>query len=97
MTGPKLDHTFPRSRSESAGVLQAAGGQPVCWASPRRACRPPGSVALAREAERGATPGSAALRCAECGAEMFPSLEQPQFNRAPRSPHCLPRMPWKIS
>ncbi len=81
MTGPKLDTRFPgraASRREFFKLLAAspllglaASGLPATW-----------QRALAREAERGATPGSAALRCAECGAEMFPSLEQPQFNAA---------------
>ena len=46
--------------------------------------------ALAREAERGAAPGSPAPHCRECGAKMLPSLEQPRFN-ALQEPALPPR------
>ena len=47
----------------------ASAGLPADW---RRA--------LAREAERRAGAGPAAPRCAACGTDVFPSLEQPRFN-----------------
>ena len=79
MTAKKLDPRFPdagASRREFFKLLAtspflglAAAGLPASW-----------QRALAHEAERGANAASAKLYCSDCGAEMLPSLGQPQFS-----------------
>ena len=79
MTGRRPDTHIPdrgASRREFFKLLAASpllgvasSGLPASW-----------QRALAHEAERRATPGTATPHCPECGAEMLPSLTQPRFN-----------------
>ena len=79
MTGRRSDAGVPdraTSRREFFKLLAASPllglastGLPASW-----------QRALAHEAGRRATPGSAAPYCAECGSEMLQSLVQPQFS-----------------